>query len=537
MAKISQLFVEALKEAGVRHVFGIPSIHNIGLYNALRDESSIRHILCRHEASATHMADGYARSGKGVGVVITSTGPGAGYMVAPLIEALGNLSPVLAITTNIAEARIGRGTGVLHEVEEQDRIFRTITKERFCLRHGQDVKGEVRNAVQAALAGCPGPVYCEVPADLWDREGESGKAHDSVQGSETVDGEVDRAVQMLCEAERPVIIAGTGALRAGIGDEIKIIAETLRAPVFTGTGGKGLIPEDHEMAFGNASRRGAAHEALKSCTVTLAIGTRLRSLDYQRHPLDLPRLIHIDWDNKMMGRNFPTELLITGDIRIIARRLAERISCHPQAAGRSDWFSDLRARTREERMAIAGESAAVAYLDAIRRVIPRSGSLVIDNTMLGYYAELFYPALGPGELICAKGSAIIGFSFPAAIGLKIACPERPLVAVIGDGGFLYGAHELATCRRHNIGFPVVVVNDNSYGMIAVLERQIYGRDHFETDLLNPDIATFAASFGVGSVQTDSPEGLEQALREAMKSGEMRVIELKAAFDINPFVKY
>ena len=133
MAKVSELFIRSLKEAGIGHVFGIPSIHNIGLYDALREEPSIKHILCRHEASATHMADGYARAGKGVGVVITSTGPGAGYMAAPLVEAWGSSSPVLAITTNIATKEIGRGTGALHELKEQDLIFKNITKERFCL--------------------------------------------------------------------------------------------------------------------------------------------------------------------------------------------------------------------------------------------------------------------------------------------------------------------------------------------------------------------------------------------------------------------
>ena len=170
MAKVSELFVRALKKSGVDLVFGIPSIHNIGLYDALRDEPSIKHILCRHESSATHLADGYARAGKGVGVVITSTGPGAGYMVAPLVEAWGSSSPVLAVTTNIAVDKIGRGMGTLHELKDQDHIFRSITKERFCLRTGDDVQTMVSQAVQTALSGRPGPVYCEVPTDLWDRE-------------------------------------------------------------------------------------------------------------------------------------------------------------------------------------------------------------------------------------------------------------------------------------------------------------------------------------------------------------------------------
>ena len=161
---------------------------------------------------------------------------------------------------------------------------------------------------------------------------------------------------------------------------------------------------------------------------------------------------------------------------------------------------------------------------------------MIDNTLLGYWAEYFYHSFMPGGLVTAKGSSIIGFSFPAAIGLKIACPERSVVSVSGDGGFLYGAQELATCRRHGIGFPVVVVNDGAYGMIDLLQRQIYGRGDFETDLVNPDLPALAASFGIGAERVDTPQGLEQALRSALTSKEMRVIELVVSFR-NPVAQY
>jgi len=229
---------------------------------------------------------------------------------------------------------------------------------------------------------------------------------------------------------------------------------------------------------------------------------------------------------------------IIGDIRTIARRLSERVlSKAPGSGNREGQVSALRDKIREERETIAKKSREIAYLDTLRRVIARDGSLVIDNTMLGYWAEYFYQSFRPGGLVTAKGSSIIGFSFPAAIGLKIACPERPVVAVSGDGGFLYGAQELATCRRHGIGFPVVVVNDGAYGMIDLLQRQIYGRGDFETDLVNPDLPALAASFGIGAERVDTPQGLEQALQSALTSKEMRVIELAASFSENPFANY
>ena len=542
MTRFSEHFVRALKTGGVSHVFGIPSIHNIGFYNALREESSIRHILCRHESSATHMADGYARAGKGVGVVITSTGPGAGYMTAPLIEAWGSASPVLAVTTNIAAKQIGRGTGTLHEVADQDLIFRNITKRRYCLRTGTDVHTMLPEAILTALSGRPGPVYCEVPTDLWDQEvprkAKTAPCPDPAQEGDPWVGDLHEAARRLCEAERPIVLAGTSAVRAGIHGEIRAVCEALQAPLVTGAEAKGLIPEDHELAFGNAARRGVVRELLQSGTIVLAIGSRLRSTDYRRRGVSLPRLIHVDWDDTWIHRNYPAELTILGDIRIIARRLAQMVLSKSPDRKTGGWdVSYLRDRMREERTAITEKCREMDYLDTVRRVIPRDGSLVIDNTLLGYWAEYFYASHMPGGLVTAKGSSIIGFSLPAAIGYKIACPERTVVALIGDGGFFYGAQELATCRRHGIGFPVIVVNDGAYGMIDLLQHQMYGRGDFETDLINPDLQTFAASFGIVADRVHTPRGLEQALESALISGDMRIIELAVSFRENPFAAY
>ncbi len=542
MSRVSELFVQALKKAGVERVFGIPSIHNIGLYDALRGEPAIQHILCRHESCATHMADGYARAGKGVGVVITSTGPGAGYLVAPLVEAWGSSSPVLAITTNIPTNQIGRGTGTLHELKDQDLIFKNITKERFCLRTGDDVWTMVPQAVQTALSGRPGPVYCEVPTDLWDLdlpgEAEAPPAMDPARGPEEWSGDLDLAAKLLSEAERPVIVAGTGAVRAGIGEAIQALCQAIQAPLITNAEGKGLIPEDQELAFGNAARRGVVREYLRSSTIALAIGTRLRATDFHRRGVSLPRLIQVDWDDTWIGKNYPAEMRIIGDIRMIARRLSERVRSKTPGNGSSGGrFSALKDKIREERKTVAKECREIEYLDTLRRVLPRDGSLVVDNTLLGYWAEYFYHSLRPGGLVTGKGSSIIGFGFPAAVGLKIACPERTVIAVTGDGGFLYGAQELATCRRHGIGFPLVVVNDGAYGMIALLQRQIYGRGDFETDLVNPDLPALAAAFGFGAERVATPQGLEQALRSALASKEMRLIELAVSFQENPFARY
>jgi len=534
MPKISEVIVETLKSAGIQTIFGIPSIHNIGFYEALRKAPSIRHILCRHEASATHMADGYARCAKGVGVVVTSTGPGAAYGISPLTEAFYSCSPVLTITTNARTNQIGRGLGVLHELDHQQSLFKPVTKKTLCLRAEDDIRVSVESAIYTALRDRPGPVYLEVPNDLWDLE---------ASGSETVQlpassqgpsiNDLDSAAQLLKNSKRPLIISGIEAVHAGLEPEIVQLAEALGAPVLTDSGGKGILSEDHPLAFGNATRGGVIKEIHGSCDVTLAVGTRLRYVDFMRRGIVLPGLIHIDWDRLWVNKNFESRVSLIGDVKEIVKALIKKIEMQTPRNDFAEFLAGLRKKHRLNTGTLAEGSIEVQYLECLRRIIPKAGILAIDNTILGYLAEQAYPSFRPLGIVPAKGSTPIGFAFPAAIGLKIADPSTPVVALIGDGGFLYGAHELATCVQHGVGFPVIVVNDNSYRMIDYLQQAHYRRG-YQTDLTNPDFVALANSFQVKGIRVDSPAGLGEALEGALASGEMRLIELAAKFPDPPF---
>jgi acetolactate synthase-1/2/3 large subunit len=537
MLKGADIIVKVLKDEGVKVVFGIPSIHNIGIYEALRKETSINHILCRNEASATHMADGYARAKNEIGVVITSTGPGAGYSIAPLLEAFGSLSPVIMITTNIPNEKIGKGLGVLHEIEEQSSIFKPFTKAQLCIRSREEIERLTKMAIRTAVYGRPGPVYLEIPSDLLDAD-LSMEDISCPESEEKEDGSynIEGAIDMLLEARQPLILAGTSAIRAGLGDEIKLLAERLWAPVVTVTQAKGIIPEDHPLSFGNAARKGKVREMIEKSDMVIAIGTRLREVDARRRGLILPRLIHLDWDERWMGKNFQTELPLAGDIKKLVRRIIDSIPREISLEERMERVSAMKRGLEEERERIKASHIELEYLDRIRHILPRDGVLVIDNTQLAYWAEYFFPSYGPGNLIAAKGTSIIGFSFPATIGVKMAIGERAVVAITGDGGFLYGAQELATCMRHRIGFPVIVVNDSSYGVIGYLQRLFYGKE-YESWLTNPDFVKLAKSFGANGVKVDSPDTLSFALEKALVSGEMWIIELIASFPEPPFGKY
>ncbi len=552
MPRRAEGIVHALKDAGVTTIFGIPSIHNIGLYESLRAERSIRHIVCRHEAAATHMADGYARASGGVGVIISSTGPGAGFTISALQEAWGSCSPVLMLTTNIDAAKIGKGLGTLHELEEQTALFRTITKATFAVQSGDDFRAVTTQAINTALGGRPGPVCVEVPTDLL--AGAVSTSHPNPllreerrtplpsQGERRGEGvslpkRIDEAVSLLRRAKQPILIVGTDATRANLAADVTALAEALCAPVISSTPGKGVIAEDHPLSFGNAARRLVVKEITPGCDVALAIGTRLREVDAKRRGLVLPEhLIHVDWDERWIGKNFPPAVPLVGDIRVIAQELRRQLAGEPYAGQRQERVAEWRRQADAEINQLRQELPEIRYLDAIRRLLPRDSALVIDNTQLGYWAEYFYPSCQPNGLIAAKGSALLGFSFPGAIGAKLARPDKPVVSLIGDGGFLYTSQELATCVRHGIGFPLIVVNDNAYGVIGYLQRTAY-QEEYESRLTNPDFVAFAASFGVAATRVQSPEELAQALEKALTSGKMQLIELQTEIAAPPFGRY
>ena len=529
--------VSVLKEAGVRYVFGIPSIHNISLYDALRDEPSISHILCRQETTATHMADGYARAGNKLGVVITSTGPGAAYALPALHEAFGCCSSVLMITTNLPVSQIGKGEGALHELDCQIDLFRNVSKASISIRSENQIYSGMKEAVAAARSGRPGPVCVEIPTDLLRKQVERRDPNEpEVVLNKQLPLNMDRAVELVNGCERPLIVTGTEAVRAEIGPDILALAEKLAAPVITPTNGKGIIPEDHPLAFGNAARQGVIAELTGSCDLALAVGTRLRAVDAKRRGLQLPDLIHIDWDSRWINRNYKTETALTGNIRTIVKDLTDGVGQSVHIPERLQWLERMRSKLEEEIAEIGKENHELDYLQTIRRALPRESTLVIDNTILGYWAEYFYPSFRSGGLISARGASIIGFAFAAAAGAKITSRDKPVAGLIGDGGFLYSSHELATCMRHNIGFPLIVVNDSAFGVIDYLQRTSFNRS-FESKLHNPDFVALARAYGAEAVRVESPEGLARHLHTALNSNKMWVIELAESFREPPFGKY
>jgi thiamine pyrophosphate-dependent acetolactate synthase large subunit-like protein len=537
MHSLAESLIEALKQEGIDVVFGIPSIHNIRLYEALRKEPHIKHILCRHETTATHMADGYARVSNKPGVVIASTGPGTGYVVPAMHEAWGSCSPVILVTTNIPTQGIGRGTGMLHELDNQAALFGSITKRSIFIREGDGIEDRVHEAIKTATSGRPGPVYLEVPLDLLKKDFSREKNDSSVIKEEMGPrNDLKKALSLLDRAKQPVFVVGREVGRAGIAKDVTDLAEKIGAPIVTNTNGKGVIPEDHPLSFGNVARRGVVRELVQGCDVAVAVGTRLRNVDAKRRGLVLPAMIHIDWDERWINKNFQAEVALIGNVPAIFKELAGCVESDFIRKKRLRWIKEMKKRLEREIGEIRQSSIEIEYLDSIRRSLPRESALFVDNTQLGYWADYFYPSYCPGGFIGAKGASTIGFAFAAAIGGKIADPGRSVLALIGDGGFLYSSQELATCIRHNIKFPVIVNNDEAYGVISYLQREKFNIE-YESHLASPDFVALANAYGAKAVRVDSPASLEEAMKNALYSEDMWVIELAAKFPEPAFGRY
>jgi acetolactate synthase-1/2/3 large subunit len=377
----------------------------------------------------------------------------------------------------------------------------------------------------------------EVPHDLWGTEVSVSASSQRDGQSASLPSRIDEAVALLRRAKQPVILIGTDAARANLAADITALAEALSAPVVGSTAAKGVLAEDHRLSFGNVARRMVVKEIVPNCDVVLAIGTRLREVDAKRRGLVLPeQLIHVDWDERWIGKNFPTTVPLVGEVPTITKELRRQLEGEPYAGQRQKRVAEWRQQTDAETAQVRKDLLEVRYLDTIREILPRDSMLVGDNTQLAYWAEYFYPSYQPNGLIAAKGSGLLGFSFPGAIGAKVAQPNKPVVGIIGDGGFLYTSQELATCVRHKIGFPLIVVNDNAYGVIGYLQRTAF-KEEYEAQLTNPDFVKFANSFGVAATRVNSPEGLGQALEKALSASEMHLIELQMTIAAPPFGKY
>lgn len=520
--------VDGLRAEGVRHVFGIPGFHNLAVYDALLRQRDITHVLARHEAGAAFMADGYARASGRPGVALVTTGPGATNALTPLVESYAGSVPVVLIASDIASHLVGRDLGALHEVPNQIDCFRPVTRWAEAVTEAGAIPGTVAGAFDLLRTGRPGPIVLSIPYDFLTAGVEAAPTpggHGARPPCHVAD--VEEAARLLAAAVRPLVIAGGGVVAAGAERELRAVVRRLGGPVIATVGGRGAVDERDPPFQGVLPDRRACREPLGAADVILAVGTKLGHRSLEKLGLTLgpgQALVHLDLDPGVIDRVFKARVAIVGDARDGLTRLVHALGDGPASTG---WDAARLARVRAD----AGPRYTPAIrglVEALRRALPDDAIVVNDQTGLTYWMEWRFPVYAPRTFLYPAGSASLGYAVPAAIGAKVACPDRAVIAVAGDGGFMYSVNELATAVKYRLPVVFLLLNDERFGAITWLQERLFQRSG-EADLTNPDFVALARAFGARAERID-PDGLPAAIARALAADGPSVIELPIAVE-------
>ena len=522
--------VEVLRAEGVRHVFGLPGVHNLAIYDALLRQHDIAHILSRHEQGSGFMADGYARASGRPGVVVVTTGPGATNVLTPLVESFAGSQPILVLMSDIPAALIGKGLGALHEVPNQIDCFKPVSRWAETIYEGRDIPAAVEHAFHLFRTARPGPISLSLPTDLLVGKSE-GRRESFHAGRPACDAQlIEDAARRLRAARRPLIVAGGGVIAAGASGELAALAHRLGAPVITSVMGRGAIPETDPLWLGVLPNYRSTQAALESADVILAVGCRfahrstkglLLKLDFKPEQA----LIHIDIDPTVIGLMHEPAVGIVGDALDGLRGLMHSLGEGKPAA---EWDPAWIRAQREVRWPRYTEPTD-RLIQILRQALEPSAIVVNDQTGLNYWMEWHFPVLEPRTFLYPIGSATLGYGVPAAIGAKVAQPDRQVLAVLGDGGFMFSVNELATAVKYDLGIVFLVLNDQRYGAIKYLQEGIFGK-YGEVDLANPDFPALAHAFGAEGARVDSIDELPKALERALGHRGPTLLELPIAVE-------
>ena len=517
--KGGDIIIECLKAQGVSAVFGMPGTQNIQIYDALlrRGEGTIDHYLVRHEYAATQMADGFARATGEVGVAITVPGPGASNASTGILEAFTDCAPVLLITGQSDSSLYSKHPSKMFHGLDQMRFFESITKYCAIAHTVAEIPVVIENAFKAMRSGRPGPTMLEFPMDVVTGEGDV-RIPPRVERTELPppdDASLSTAVETIRKAKMPLIFAGSAVFHSNARNELRLLAEKLNAPVIVTRNGKGVLSEDHPLAlqicYGYLGR-----EALQRTDCLIGIGPRFTSIDTRNWSLELPQpFIQIDEDPDEIGLEYPCDIGIVGDLKLTLQALIEDVD-----SGENGW-DEVLAELR------AGFDAQppLPVIHEFQDVLPRDTIYAIDVHALGYASFAEFPIYDPRTFLYPNIGVALGHAYPAAIGAKVAYPDRPVICFSGDGGFLMGAVEMATAMKYGINVVAVVVNDGALSAIKGSQQKGCEGRTIDTDLLNPNFVEFAKSFGAYAERVEDLETFKDTLRDALAAEKPALIEV------------
>jgi acetolactate synthase-1/2/3 large subunit len=543
----SRALVTALEREGVEYVFGLPGGANLPIYDALVD-ANFRHVLVRHEQSASHMADGYARIKRKAGVCFATSGPGATNIITGLATAYADSSPVLAVTGQVAVAMIGKDA-----FQETDIIgvANPCTKYSFQPRSARDIPETVKKAFYIAESGRPGPVLIDIPKDVQQASAEMTFPDlIKVRGySPIVDpdlSQLGKAAEILLTAQRPIIMSGGGVILSGAFSELQALAELLMAPVVTTFKGKGSFPENHALAMGPIGMHGhaEANKMILEADCILAVGARFSDRSVGRYD-EFGRgmnIIHLDVDPAEIGKNKLVDVAVIGDVKSSLRTLFKMLSKaiikkdldNPWLKRRKELI-DYYSETIKD---YSRELTARKALKKLREILPSESIVTTEVGQCQMWASLHFDVISPGTFFSSTGLGTMGFGFPASIGAKAARPEVSVVDIAGDGSFNMTENSLAVSVLDELPVIVFLMNNYMLGMVAQWQRAFYNRRYMGVHQHNcPDYVKIAQAYGAEGIKVQSLPELEQAIRSALKMEVATVIDISIdpEEDVYPFV--
>jgi acetolactate synthase I/II/III large subunit len=521
-----EAIVNGLVAHGVDTVFGLPGAQIYGLFDAFH-QAQLKVIGARHEQACGYMAFGYARSTGKPGVFSVVPGPGVLNAGAAMLTAFGSNEPVLCLTGQVPTAFLGKGRGHLHEMPDQLATLRTFVKWADRIEYPDAAPPLVSRAFQEMLSGRRGPVALEMPWDVFTQRADvaASKPFDLLPAPQPDTERVKAAAALISGSKTPMIFVGSGAIDAA--DEILELAEMIDAPVVAFRSGRGIVSNAHELGLTMA----AAYKLWPKTDLMIGIGTRMElpasGFRWPFRPEGL-KSIRIDIDPVEMRR-------LTTDASIVA----------DAQAGTSELLAAVRKagykKTRGRRIAIREASAAslkeiqiiqpqMAYLNILREVLPANAIVTDELSQFGFASWYGFPVYQPRTFITSGYQGTLGSGFPTALGAKVANPDRPVVAITGDGGFMFGVQELSTAVQYKIGVVTLIFNNNAYGNVRRDQRERFDGRVVAADLVNPDFVRLAESFGAGAARVTSPEGFRPALEKALADGGPYVIAIEVPTD-------
>ena len=513
-----EAIVDSLLRHGIDTVFGLPGVQVYGLFDAFsRNANRLRLINARHEQTTAYMALGYAcATGKPAAYAVVP-GPGVLNTTAALATAWGVNAPVLCLTGQVPSAMIGRGRGQLHELPDQLATLRTLLKYADRIEHPTEAPIKVARAFQEMMSGRRGPASLEMALDQFPAQAEVTPQDPlPLYPNPIPDPEkIGRLAKMVQDARNPMIWVGGGAQNASA--EILALAERIGAPVVAFRGGRGVVDDRHPLGLTIAS----GYKLWPETDLLIAFGTRLEvpTMRWCAMPAGV-KIARIDIDPIEM-RRLHVDLGIVGDTADAARALTSVVIPRNEPA-RAATIAKAKV---DAAVAIQKVQPQMSYIEAIREVLPENGILCDEMTQVGYVSWFGFPFHSPRTLVTSGFSGTLGAGFPTALGVKVGQPDRPVVALTGDGGFLFGGSDLATAVQHGINLVTVLFNNSAYGNVLRDQRRLFDGRESGSALRNPDFQTYAKAFGVRSWQVRDAAGLRVALAEALAANAPCLIEV------------